>query len=751
MHETENTTGAHTGDMPRVVSDIIDVSDADWQALRDGEHGEPHRILGVHPVRHEGVLGVVVRAYHPEAVSADCIFPSHDSSPLRLIRTGGLFAAFFSDKGIPFAYHVRFHFADGNAWERDEPYRFLPTMGDMDLHLFNEGRHLRAWTCFGAHCRRVEGVDGVSFAVWAPNAVRVSVVGDFCRWDGRLFPMRRMGSSGLFELFIPGFESGGLYKYEIKTKDGAIRLKADPYGQSMEGPPGNATRVYQSHYEWNDASWMSTLPERDYRREPMAVYEVHLGSWARVPEEGNRLLTYRELAPRLAEHAKRLGFTHIELLPVAEHPLGASWGYQVTGYYAPTWRHGDPDDFRYFVDVCHQQGIGVILDWVPAHFPKDDFALRRFDGTALYEHDDPRQGEHPDWGTLVFNYGRREVRTFLLANALYWLKEFHIDGLRIDAVASMLYLDYSRSEGDWIPNAYGGKENIEALEFLRELNETIRAECPGRMTIAEESTAWGGVTKPTALHGLGFTFKWNMGWMHDTLSFFQKDPIYRRYHQQDLTFAMLYESTEAFVNAISHDEVVHGKRSLLEKMPGDIWQQFANLRTLLTYQYTRPGKKHLFMGAELAPHDEWNYDASLDWHLAHDPMRIGLRRFIEALGALYLDTECLWRCDPDPHGFEWIECNDCENSVLSYLRRHDQQERIVVLNLTPTPRDEYCIGVSTPGWYECTLCSDETHYSGSGYAMMQRVHTDERGAHGRSHSLLLRLPPLCAVVYAPIP
>jgi 1,4-alpha-glucan branching enzyme len=502
-------------------------------------------------------------------------------------------------------------------------------------------------------------------------------------------------------------------------------------------------------YAWQDDDWMARRRTRDYRREPMAIYEVHLGSWRRVPEEDDRSLTYRELASRLVEHVRRLGFTHVELLPVTEHPFEGSWGYQVTGYFAPTSRFGTPDDFRFLVDACHQAGIGVIVDWVPAHFPKDDFALRRFDGTALYEHEDPRRGEHPDWGTLIFNYGRNEVRNFLVASGLCWLDTFHVDGLRVDAVASMLYLDYSRKAGEWIPNPHGGRENLEAVAFLRQVNETVRLEYPGCFTVAAESTAWPGVTRPVAAGGLGFTFKWNMGWMHDTLGYFAEDPINRRYHHDALTFAMLYEYSEHFIMPISHDEVVHGKRSLLDKMPGDEWQKLANLRLLLAYQYTRPGKILQYMGVELAPHREWSHERSLDWDLEADPARQGLARYLEDLGRLYRETPCLWRPDPDPHGFAWIDCADRDNSVIAYLRRDGREHVVVVLNLTPVPRAGYRVGVPHAGVYVERLSSDDPRYGGSECVTPARLETDPVGFHGHPQSLRVTLPPLGALVLAP--
>ncbi len=722
----------------------------DRRRLIAGEHSEPHRYLGAHPLTVDGAAGSVVRAFHPDATTAECILPDGTAHALPSVGEGGVFAGFVAGLSPPSRYQIRFRFADGVEWVRDDPYRFLPTLGDWDLHLFNEGTHRRLWKHLGAHARTIDGIAGVSFAVWAPNARRVSVVGDPCRWDGRIYPMRQMGSSGVFEIFVPGFPADAMYKFEIKTAAGEIRLKADPYGRAMELPPGTASRVHESTYSWGDSAWMHERSRRDWQRSPMAIYEVHLGSWRWTPD-GARPLTYREMAPQLVEHVKRFGFTHIEPLPVMEHPFGPSWGYQVSGYYAPTSRFGDPDDFRYFVDYCHQHGVGVIVDWVPAHFPKDDFALRRFDGTALYEHDDPRKGEHPDWGTLIFNYDRNEVRNFLIANALYWILEFHIDGLRVDAVASILYLDYSRKEGEWIPNKYGGRENIEGIHFLQQLNETVRQEAPGALMIAEESTAWGGVTRPAAEGGLGFAFKWNMGWMHDTLLYYSKEPVHRRYHHHDLTFAMIYEYSERFIMPLSHDEVVHGKRPLLEKMPGDLWQKFANLRSLLAYQYTRPGKKLLFMGTELAPWYEWWCEAGLDWSLSQHVERASLQRFMEDLGRLYLGTPALWRNDPDPSGFCWVDCHDCDNSVYSFFRRDRDQHVLVVMNMTPVPRDGYRVGAPLHGRYVLRLNSDDLRYGGSSYAVRDELHSDAIPWHHQPASLCLNLPPLGVLVYQPAP
>jgi len=721
----------------------------DRERLLAGEHVDPHAILGAHPATVNGVAGVVIRVFHPDATAAEIVPATAPPVPLVPDGDSGLFAVFLPDVTLPLIYRVRFHFADGSLWEHVDPYRFLPTFGDLDLHLVGEGSHHRLWERLGAHPMRVDGVDGVAFAVWAPTARRVSVVGDFCRWDGRLLPMRQLGSSGIFELFVPGVEAGILYKYEILTLERALRLKTDPLATATERPPATAARVARPDtYRWNDTEWMAARRWHEFRRDPILIYEVHLASWARVPEEGCRPLTYREIAPRLVEHVRSMGFTHIQLLPIMEHPFDGSWGYQVTGYFAPTARFGTPDDFRFFVDTCHQAGIGVILDWVPGHFPKDDFALRRFDGTALYEHEDPRQGEHPDWGTLIFNYGRAEVRNFLVANALYWLEIFHIDGLRVDAVASMLYLDYGRESGQWIPNPYGGHENLDAIEFLRTFNATIALTHPDCFTIAEESTSWSGVTRPAHEGGLGFTFKWNMGWMHDTLEYFAKDAVYRCYHQDDLTFAMLYEHSERFINPLSHDEVVHGKGSLLKKMPGDTWQKFANLRLLFTYQYTRPGKILLFMGTELAPEREWNYAESLDWHLGQDPLRAGLRRFFEDLGRMYRESPCLWRSDPDPHGFQWIDCSDRDSSVVSYARCDGNDHLVVVLNMTPVPRGDYRIGAPCPGTYVVRFSSDDPRYGGSEMQVPGRVRTEPVAFHGRPQSVRLQLPPLGALVLA---
>ena len=663
---------------------------------------------------------------------------------------GGVFEAFVAKRASLPSYRVRFAFAGGATWERDDPYRFPPTLGEIDLHLFHEGTHRRLWDVLGASVRKIKGVSGVSFSVWAPAARRVSVVGDFSGWDGRLYPMRRLNPSGVFELFVPGLDAGAVYKFEIKTREGMLRLKTDPMARQMEVPPKSASCVTSSTYVWGDASWMKARRSGDLTKAPFAAYEVHLGSWAKGIEENGVTPNYRDIAPRLVDHVKALGFTHVELMPVAEHPYSRSWGYQVSGYYAPTSRFGSPDDFRFFVDHCHANGIGVIVDWVPAHFPKDDFALRRFDGTALYEHEDPRQGEHPDWGTLIFNLGRPEVAGFLIANALYWLLDLHVDGLRVDAVASMLYLDYSRKEGEWIPNRFGGRENLEAIEFFKTLNNVIREESPGAVTIAEESTSWPLVTAGVADGGLGFHFKWNMGWMHDSLKYFQTDPIGRSWHQDTITFAMVYEHSERFINPLSHDEVVHGKKSLVSKMPGPLAHQFANLRLLLTYMWTRPGKKLLFMGSELAPWWEWNEERGPEWNLANEPFHRGVFRCVEALGSLYREHSCLWRHDHDPAGFQWIDCLDRENSVLTYARHDGDQHLIVVLNLTPVTHSTYRIGAPAAGRYRLLLNTDDARFDGTGFAVEEEMATEPERMHNHPQSLSLKLPPLSALVLQPV-
>jgi 1,4-alpha-glucan branching enzyme len=627
-----------------------------------------------------------------------------------------------------------------------DPYCFPPQLLDFDLHLFAEGKHWNIYRILGAHLHTVDGVDGVLFATWAPSAERVSIIGDFNDWDGRRHPMRSRGSTGVWELFIPGLGAGCLYKFEIRNvNSGQVLKKTDPYGQQFEKRPKTASIVIKDNdYDWQDENWVQQRPAFDWLHQPVSIYELHLGSWHR--DEQNNFLNYRDIAHRLVDYIRDTGFTHIELLPITEHPLDASWGYQTTGYFAPTSRFGEADDFRYFVDYLHQHNIGILLDWVPAHFPKDAHGLANFDGSALYEHQDPRKGEHRDWGTLIYNYGRNEVKNFLLSSALFWLEEFHLDGLRVDAVASMLYLDYSREANDWIPNIHGGNENIEAIEFFRELNSVTHAEHPGTMVIAEESTSWPQVTRPTNIGGLGFSMKWNMGWMHDTLDYMSKDPVYRHYHHSLLTFGLLYTFSENFVLPFSHDEVVHGKASMLYKMPGDEWQRFANLRLLYTYMFTYPGKKLLFMGCEFAQGAEWNNDKSLDWPLLQYPLHKGVKTLVSDLNRMYREHSALNQYDFEPRGFEWIDCNDTDQSVLSYLRRSDDETVIVILNFTPVPRENYRIGVPEAGIYGEILNSDSEFYAGSNVSNGINIPAQEISWMNRPCSLTLTLPPMAAIV-----
>lgn len=626
----------------------------------------------------------------------------------------------------------------------------VESLTDYDLYLWGEGTYLRAWEKMGAHPMVVAGQSGTYFAVWAPNADYVSVVGDFNNWDNGAHPLRSLGASGVWAGFIPGVHQGALYKFFISSRYGYKVLKSDPFAFYFEKRPGTASIVWDiSGYNWNDREWMSNRSLKNNFNSPLLIYEVHLGSWRRVPEEGNRWLSYRELAPILAEYVKEMGFTHVEFLPVSEHPFDGSWGYQTIGYFAPTSRFGTPQDFMYLVDTLHQNNIGVIIDWVPAHFPKDEHGLGFFDGTHLYEHADPRQGEHRDWGTFIFNYGRNEVRGFLLSNAHYWLELYHIDGLRVDAVASMLYLDYSRPEGEWIPNRYGGRENLEAIDFLKKFNETVYAHHQGAITIAEESTAWPLVSRPTYVGGLGFGFKWNMGWMHDTLSYFSKDPIYRKYHHSNLTFGLLYAFHENFILPLSHDEVVHMKGSMIGKMPGDEWQRFANLRLLYGYMYAHPGKKLLFMGNEFGQWREWDHDSSLDWHLLSYPYHRGLWNWVKDLNRLVLSEPALYRYDSEPRGFQWIDCNDSEQSTLSLMRMADKEEDTIVcvLNFTPVPRHRYKVGVPILGFWKELLNSDSKFYGGSGMGNLGGVEAKEEPWHGRPFHIEITLPPLACVFF----
>jgi 1,4-alpha-glucan branching enzyme len=622
---------------------------------------------------------------------------------------------------------------------------------DYDLHLLAEGTHYRLYEKLGAHPATLDGVTGVSFAVWAPNAERVSVIGDFNHWNREANPMTLRPEAGVWEAFVPQIAPGALYKYHIRSRFHGYQVdKADPVGFAAEIRPQTASKVWDIEgYRWGDRDWIQRRSAANPWEQPINIYEVHLGSWMRVPEENNRWLTYRELAPRLASYVQEMGFTHVEFLPVTEHPFDGSWGYQTVGYFAPTSRFGTPQDFMYLVDTLHQNGIGVILDWVPAHFPNDEHGLAYFDGTCLYEHADPRLGRHPHWDTLVFNYGRTEVTNFLIGNAIFWLEKYHIDGLRVDAVASMLYLDYGRAEGEWIPNRYGGKENIEAIEFLRRLNERIHGEFPGVLMIAEESTAWPMVSRPTYLGGLGFGLKWNMGWMHDMLQYMSKDPLFRCYHQNLITFSMLYAFSENFVLPFSHDEVVHGKGSLIGKMPGDVWQKFANLRLLYGFMYTHPGKKLLFMGCEFGQWREWNHDASLDWHLIAQPEHGGLQRWVRDLNTFSRARPELHEIDFSPQGFEWIDCNDAASCVVSFLRfgKHRRTSLACVFNFTPVPRHNYRIGVPWGGYWEEVLNSDAPLYGGGGQGNLGGVESSPLPCHGRPYSLNVTLPPLAAVVF----
>jgi 1,4-alpha-glucan branching enzyme len=700
---------------------------------------DPFAYLGPHPAAGGGF---VVRAIHPAARSVEVVLPGGLAVPATT-GAGGIFEAHVDDASD---YRLRIAYHGSHTVEVDDPYRYGRVLTDFDLHLLSEGTHHRAFEKLGAHRITLGTTTGVHFAVWAPNADRVSLIGDFNGWDGRVNPMRLLVPSGVWEIFIPDLLDGEHYKFEIRTKHGELLRKSDPFGFAFEVPPQSASIVRDiSRYVWRDDAWMRTRREQGaWLSRPMAVYEVHLGSWARIPEEGNRFLTYAELAHRLVPYVKELGFTHIELMPVMEHPFSGSWGYQVLGFFAPTSRYGPPEDFKLFVDSCHQAGLGVILDWVPGHFPRDEHGLARFDGTALYEHADPRQGEHQDWGTLIFNYGRNEVRNFLLSNALFWLDEYHVDGLRVDAVASMLYLDYSRREGEWIPNQYGGRENLDAIAFLQELNRLTHGQHTGSITAAEESTAWGGVSRPVHLGGLGFTYKWNMGWMHDMLTYVSEDPVHRRWHHNQITFSMLYAFSENFILPFSHDEVVHGKRSLLDRIPGDVWQKHATLRTLYGYMYGHPGKKLLFMGDEFGQWHEWSHDKSLDWHLLAEPLHAELRRFVQVLNWHYSGERALYECDFTHEGFSWIDCNDNENSVVSLIRyAHDRLNFIVmVFNFTPVPRLDYRIGVPQPGRYAELLNSDSELYGGSNVGNGGAVDTEPVPTHGFAQSLRLTVPPL---------
>ncbi|MHC1767888.1 MAG: 1,4-alpha-glucan branching protein GlgB [Verrucomicrobiia bacterium] len=714
------------------------------------QHRSPHQLLGMHPLGDGS--GLVVRAFEPDAAKVEVV-PTHEKGKPRIklkrLHEAGVFEGVTHQANKVYAYDVVVTDAQGHVRQSRDAFSFLPTLGEMDLYLFGQGNELRIYDKLGAQLRVVDGVHGTSFAVWAPNAQRVSVVGNFNNWDGRRHPMRSLGPSGIWEIFIPGVGEGALYKFEVRTQQGAIGLKTDPFGFFFEAPPKNAAIVWNAgKFQWSDRAWLDARAKQDPFRSPMSIYEVHLGSWRK--KSMGESLSYRELAGPLVDYVKRMGFSHVELLPVAEHAFYPSWGYQVTGFYAPTSRYGTPDDFQFLVNTLHEAGIGIVIDWVPAHFPRDDWALARFDGTALYEHEDPRKGAHQDWGTLIFNYGRHEVRNFLAANALFWCERYHIDGLRVDAVASMLYLDYSRKEGEWVPNQFGGRENLEAVEFLRHFNHVVHTQHPGAVTIAEESTAWPLVTRPPYLGGLGFTFKWNMGWMHDTLKYFSRDPVYRKYHQNDLTFAMLYHHHENFILPLSHDEVVHGKGSLRGRMPGDDWQGFANLRALLAYQWLFPGKKLLFMGCELGQRAEWNANGELDWWLLDQgPYHKGLQRLIQDLNHLYSSEPALWEGDYDHEGFFWLDCSDHESSILSFVRQTSDAKRraAVILNLTPAPRMAYRLGLPVEGHWEEAMNTDAEIYGGSNVGNLGGVQAEARPSHHQPFSAEFTLPPLSVTVF----
>ena len=719
-----------------------------------GRNADPFALLGPHAVETPAGRRWVIRVFHPGIAGVSIVLPdSATAIEAQQLHPEGFFEAALPEAQreppAPASYRIVYRTPSGDTFERYDTYAFPFLLSEFDLYLMGEGRHYDTYNKLGAHVQTLAGVQGVNFAVWAPSARRVSLVGDFNRWDGRVNPMRARGSSGIWELFLPELTEGAIYKYEIIGPDGnMIPLKADPYAFQAEVRPRTGSIVANlDTHKWNDADWMRQREQTNWFEKPVSIYEVHLGGWRRVPDEGNRWLTYRELADQLIPYVKQLGYSHIELLPIMEHPFDGSWGYQTIGYFAATSRYGAPADFMEFVDRCHRQGLGVILDWTPAHFPRDTHGLAEFDGTHLYEHADPRQGTHPDWGTLVYNYGRNEVQNYLISNALFWLDKYHIDGLRVDAVASMLYLDYSRKEGEWIPNQFGGRENLHAIAFLKRLNEVAYERFPGLLTIAEESTAWPSVSRPTYLGGLGFSLKWNMGWMNDTLFYFSQDPVHRKYHQNKLTFSLLYAFTENFVLPFSHDEVVHGKNSLLHKLPGDMWQQFANLRLLYGYQYGHPGKKLLFMGQEFAQRSEFTEAHSLEWHLLQYDLHRGIQRLVTDLNKLYAGEPALHEVEFDWHGFEWLDCNDSDNSVFTFLRRAKKPEDciVVVLNATPVARGGYRIGVPQEGFYAEVLNTDSSVYGGSNVGNMGGAQSAPIPQMGRPHSIVLTLPPLAAI------
>lgn len=712
---------------------------ADRNRFLSLRHTDPHQVLGIHAYND----GQILRVFRPDAESVEVVIGT--TRPRQMVRASqsDLFELSIPRSASGRSYKVLVHRSDGEVLTIRDPYSFPPTIGELDLHLFGEGKHEAIYQKLGAHSQKIGRVGGVAFAVWAPHASGVSVVGDFNGWDGRFHQMRMLGGSGVWELFIPDLPAGILYKFEIRARRGLPFLKADPYAQYAEVPPNTSSVVYQSNYKFHDAKWMKSREGREHFREPLSIYEVHFGSWRRKIEEESRPFSYREMAEALGDYVTDMGFTHVEFLPLKEHPYGPSWGYQVSYYYAPSARYGTPDDLRYLIDHLHQRGIGVIMDWVPAHFPKDAFALGRFDGSALYEHLDPRKGEHPDWGTYIFNYGRNEVRNFLIANALYWFKEFHIDGLRVDAVASMLYLDYSRKEGEWIPNKFGGRENLEAISFLKELNEVAHRACPGTIMIAEESTSWPMVSRPVYGGGLGFDFKWNMGWMHDTLKYFQTDPLFRAGNHNALTFGLIYAWSENFILPFSHDEVVHMKGSLLNKMPGTSAQKFANLRALYAYMWAHPGKKLLFMGGEFGQWREWNETESLDWHLLDDELHSGVQKLMRDLNRVYSFRQAMWNSDGDQDGFEWIDVNNALENVVAFLRKSPAggPPMICVGNFSALPRKDYRLGLPQAGQYQLLVDTDAAVYAGSGTQVVETFVAENVASMGREYSVVIDLPP----------
>lgn len=712
----------------------------------NGDSYDPFKVLGIHPVIRDGKRTIIIRVFHPWAKEG-YIVKDLKKYKMEKIKEGFFEIEFKEEKKI-FDYKVFIIPHYGNEFEYDDPYRFLPVISDYDKHLYNEGNHFKIYEKLGAHLIEHQGVKGCHFAVWAPNAKRVSVISDFNAWDGRIHQMRVLGFSGIWEIFIPNVIEGEKYKFEIKTKEGHLLIKSDPFAFYTELRPKTASIVYSlENFKWDDDEYIFQRAKKNPIKEPISIYEVHLGSFKRIAEENNRFITYKEAAKDLISYVKNMGFTHIEFLPIAEHSLDESWGYQVTGYFSPTSRYGEPKDLMEFVNEAHKNGIGVIIDWVPGHFPTDGHGLSGFDGTALYEHQDPKKGYHPDWKTSIFNFGRNEVQNFLLSNALYWFEKYHIDGLRVDAVASMLYLDYSRKEGEWIPNIFGGRENLEAISFLKKINELAHQKFPGILMIAEESTAFPMVSKPTYLGGLGFTFKWNMGWMHDTLRYFSKDPIFRKYHHNDLTFSLLYAFSENFILPLSHDEVVHGKGSLIQKMPENWWQKFANLRLLFLYLFTHPGKKLLFMGQEIGQFDEWSEKKSIDWHLLDFPTHKGVQKLIIDLNRIYKNERALWVNDTSFDGFQWICHQDIENSVISFLRKDDRGEfLVVVLNFTPVVRENYRIGVPAYGFYKEILNTDSSIYFGSNVGNLGGVLAENIPWHLHPYSISLKLPPLGGII-----